>query len=209
MRLLLLGATGRTGRELLRQAVERGHDVKAFVRNPGKLDDIRGVDLRVGSVLDASALDQALQGREAVLSTLGSRRPAEVFGTSFMTDVMQALVPGMERRGVRRLIVLSAAGVGDVARYGPRPTRMAFRTALRAIGRDKARSEALVRRTDLDWTFVYPPALTKGPLTKDYRAAEDLRLKGMARIRRADVAHFMLDQLQDASFSRRNAVIGV
>jgi putative NADH-flavin reductase len=207
--LLLLGSTGRAGRVLLEQALDRGHDVAVLVRSPEKLPaDPRLGAVRVGSVLDEDAVDSALEGRDAVLSTLGSRRPSEAFGTTFMTDAMRALVPAMTRRGVRRLVVLSAAGVGAKARHAPFPIRAAFATALRQIAKDKARSEAYVRESGLDWTFVYPPMLTDGPITKSCRAGEDLRLKGMARISKADVAHFMLDQLESAAFSCKDVVVG-
>jgi putative NADH-flavin reductase len=164
-------------------------------------------EVRVGSVMDPAALESAVHGRDAVLSTLGSHSVRDLFGATLMTKTMQALVPAMERQGVSRLIVLSAGGVGEAAHQAPALIRIGFRTLLRQIAKDKAGSEDYVRGSGLDWTIVYPPVLTNGPLTKEYRVGEDLRLKGGARIRRADVAQFMLAQLEDSSYSRKNAII--
>jgi putative NADH-flavin reductase len=207
MKLLILGATGRTGRHVVTQSLDRGHDVRALVRSPQKLTGDPRIDVRAGSVTDPAAVEAALDGRDSVVSALGSRRAMELLGTHFMTDTMRALVPAMDRGRVRRLVVLSAVGVGETESQAPAMIRLGFRTLLRGIARDKERAEAQVRESGLDWTIVYPPALTNGPLTKTCRFGEDLMLKGSAKVSRADVAHFMLDQLDDAVFSRKNVVV--
>ena len=207
MKLLLLGATGRTGKELLEQALERGHYVTALVRSPEKIADRMEVDVRVGSVMDAAAVEDAVHDRDAVVSTLGVRSARDLIRADLMTKTMSALVPAMARRGVRRLIVLSAVGVGGTVRQAPVMVRIAFRTMLRPDARDKAAAEAYVRQSGLDWTFVYPPMLTKGALTTSYRVGEDLCLSGMPKISRADVAHFMLAQLAVQTYMRKNAVV--
>jgi putative NADH-flavin reductase len=207
MKLLLLGATGKTGRQVLAQALEGRHDVTALVRSPEKLMKDPHLEVRVGSVMDPAAVEDAVRDRGAVISTLGTRRARDLFGADIMTKTMHAVVPAMERHGVSRLIVLSAVGVGEVTQHAPAMIRIAFRTLLRQIAKDKAASEEYVRAGGLDWTFVYPPMLTNGALTQSYRAGEDLRLHGRARISRADVAHFMLAQLEDGAYSRKNAII--
>jgi putative NADH-flavin reductase len=85
--------------------------------------------------------------------------------------------------------------------------RVPFGTVLRRIGRDKAAGEEYLRSSDLDWTLVYPPALTNGPPTGDYRSGETLNVTGLPRISRADVAGFMLSQLDDVAYIRRNAIV--
>src|SRR5439155_20580419 len=114
--------------------------------------------------------------------------------------------PAMKRRGVSRLILESALGVGQSAEHAPAAFRLAFVTVLRQVGRDKAAAEDYLRASDLDWTIVYPPSLTNGPATGAYRSGETLELGGVPTISRADVAHFMLNQLDDASYSRRMAI---
>jgi putative NADH-flavin reductase len=206
--LLLLGATGLTGRHLLAGALERGHEVTVLVRDPGKLTAehprLRTV---VGSATDPATVDDALAGRDAVLCALGTRSPSSLLRCRLMTDSMRALVPAMRRRGASRLVLLSALGVGHSADHAPLALRAAFRTVFRQVGRDKAAAEEYVRAGDLDWTVVYPPALTDDPPSGDYRSGRALAVKGLPRISRADVAHFMLSQLSDTAFSRDIAIV--
>jgi putative NADH-flavin reductase len=208
MKLLLLGATGLTGQQLLAQALEQGHDVTVLVRNPSKLTVERSrVRAVTGSATDRAVVDDALQDRDAVLCALGTRSPKSLVSCDLMTASMRALVPSMERRGVNRVVVESALGVGQSARQAPPAIRLAFATLLRQVGRDKAAAEDYLRATELDWTVVYPPSLTNGPATGDYRRGEALQLKGVPKISRADVAHFMLSQLVDATYSRKMAIV--
>jgi putative NADH-flavin reductase len=208
MNILLLGATGQTGKELLTQALDRGYSVTALVRSPGKLEvENERLDIRVGSVTDPAAVQQALEDQDAVLSTLGARGLRELFGTDLITRSMEAIVPAMERSGASRLIFMSALGVGGSAREAPAVLRVVMGTALRRIAKDKAAGEDQLRRSNLDWTLVYPPSLTNGPRTGDYRVGEDLRVKATGKISRADVADFMLGQVEDVTYSRTQAII--
>jgi putative NADH-flavin reductase len=209
MRLLLLGATGRTGARLLARASSQGHDVSVVVRDPRRLDARqRPARLLSGSATDAALLDHAVAGRDAVLCALGPRSPLELLRSQLMRRSIPSLTEAMERNGVARLIVLSALGVGESRRYAPRASRLAFSTILRQVGNDKQSAEAAVRASALDWTIVYPPALSDGPATGAYRHGETLRVSGRASISRADVAEFMLGQLTDTTYSRRGAIIG-
>jgi putative NADH-flavin reductase len=208
MKLLLLGATGLTGQQLLAQALEQGHDVTVLVRNPTKLTGDRSrVRAVTGSATDPAVVDDALQDRDAVLCALGTRSPRSLVSSDLMIASMRALVPSMERRGVSRVVVESALGVGQSAQQAPPAIRLAFATFLRQVGKDKAAAEDYLRASELDWTVVYPPALTNGAATGDYRQGESLRLKGLPKISRGDVAQFMLSQLADATYSRKMAVV--
>jgi putative NADH-flavin reductase len=208
MRLLVLGATGRTGAAIVAQALDAGHDVRVLVREPAHLasQHAERVEVRVGDVTDADVVDDAVGGCQAVLSALGVSSPRALLGTTLMRDTIAALLPAMERRGVPRLVVLSALGVGASRDAASTPLRLAFGTALRQVGADKAASEELIRRSELAWTIVYPPALTDGARTGRFATADE-RVRGVPRISRADVAAFMLAQLSDAAFVRRDAVL--
>lgn len=208
MRLLLLGATGRTGRELLTQALERGHQVTALVRDPSRLPTRHErLTVHAGSVTDESAVAAAVAGQDAVLSTLGSSNPRELLGTDLMARSMRTVAGAMERTQVRRIVLLSALGAGDSAPTAPGMLRLTFATALRSIGRDKAASERVLHDSALDWTVVYPPRLTDGPLTQRYRRTNGTRLHGMPAVSRADVAHLMLALLDDESSARSSVVV--
>jgi putative NADH-flavin reductase len=207
MKLLVLGATGATGLQIVEQALAQGHQVTAFARNPVKLK-ISHAALRVvrGSLPeDAQALAGALPGQDAVLSSLGMRNSLRSNGLQRRS--MEVLVPAMQAAGVRRLITVSANGVGDTHAASPLFARIMFRLLLGDIFADKQAGEDIVRASSLDWTFAYPTLLTNGPRTGNYRAGERLELSGMPKISRADVADFVLKQLQHRSWSRKRPVI--
>jgi putative NADH-flavin reductase len=208
VKVLVLGATGATGQELVTQAVDQRHDVTALVRNPDKVK-VHDGRLRVvaGSVMDASAVADAVDGQDAVLVTLGSNEPKALFSAVLMTKSMGAIVTAMEQRGVSRIVLLSALGAGASASFAPALLRITFATAFRQVGKDKAAGEALLRESNLDWTVVYPPSLSDGPMTGNYRTRNDLRVSGLPRIPRADVAQFMLAEVGARAFSRSNVVI--
>lgn len=203
MKILLFGATGATGKELLAQAVAKGHTVTAFVRDPDRLPE-RDERVRVvvgDTTRDAAAIADAVRGQDVVMSALGRR--ATLRSDHLIERSMRMIVPAMERAGVRRLILLSAFGVGESRHGAPWIPRIMYRVLLSDIFRDKLAGEKRVRQSSLEWTFVYPTLLTNGALTRRYRAGERLRLRGMPRISRADVARFMLTEAQHGGFVRK------
>jgi putative NADH-flavin reductase len=113
----------------------------------------------------------------------------------------------MARAGVRRLILVSAFGVGESRRDAPLIPRIMYRVLLGDIFADKKAAEDNVRRSNFDWTFVYPVLLTDGPMTGAYRVGERLELHGLPKISRADVAHFILTEVGKRAFVRKVAVI--
>jgi putative NADH-flavin reductase len=162
----------------------------------------------VGSATDPTVLEEAVAGNDAILCALGPSSARELLRSELMRGCVPVLLGAMERHGVRRLILLSALGVGESAPHATGVARLAFGTILRQVGKDKARAEEAVRASDLEWTVVYPPALTNGRATGDYRHGESLKLSGAPRISRADVADFMLAQLADDSYVRKGAIVG-
>jgi putative NADH-flavin reductase len=207
LNLLVLGATGRTGRQIVAGALGQGHRVTALARDPAKLDvEHEHLRVQVGEVTDRTAVEQAVAGQNAVLCALGPRSPRELVRSTLMRDAIPLLVDSMARARVPRLILMSALGAGESARRAPAIPRLAFRTILRQVGRDKERAEDVVRSSELEWTIVYPPSLTNGPAAR-YRHAEDLELAGSPRISRADVAQFMLAQLSDGRYVRKGVIV--
>lgn len=207
MKLTIFAATGGIGRQVVEQALAAGHDVTAVVRNPGKMTaDVRTVTADLAAP-DQSALESAVGGADAVISGLGPRRLSEAGITAPGT---RAIVSAMKARGVRRLVVVSAAPVGTVPSPGrPNTPRHdpgdgffmrhllgpAIKFALRRHYADLAVMEDVLRESDLDWTVVRPPRLTNGPRTGRYRTAIGRNLRRGARVSRADVADLMLASL--------------
>ena len=206
-KLLVLGASGGTGREVVAQALRQGREVTAFVRDSGRLP-VTGERLRVvtGDVTaDHPALADAVRGQDAVISALGrgnSLKSGGLIGRS-----APLVVGAMQRAGVRRLVFTSAYGVGDTWRDVPAVPRLVMRLFMRDLASDKQAGEVAITASDLDWTLVYPVTLTNGPATGRIRAGERLAMSGFPRISRADVAAFLLAQLDDRSYVRKHVLI--
>ena len=207
MNILVFGATGPTGQQVLRQALGQGHAVTAFVRDPATLptNEKRLRVVNGDTTRDTGKVADAVSGQDAVISALGRR---STFKSDHLIErSMQVIVPAMERAGVRHLILVSAFGVGESRRDAPLIPRMMYRVLLGDIFADKKAAEDHVRRSNLDWTFVYPVLLTNGPMTGTYRAGERLELHGLPKISRADVAHFILAEVGKRAFVHKVAVI--
>jgi putative NADH-flavin reductase len=207
VKLLVLGATGGTGQEVVSQALEKGHLVTAFVRDPGRLK-FSADRLRVltGTVTgDGAPLATAIRGQDVVISALG--RGKSLKSEDLMAQGMPALVRAMESEGVRRLIFTSAYGVGVTWRDVPPLGKIVIKVFLRNLYADKVVGEAELQRSVLDWTLVYPVQLTNGPRTGRYRFGERLELHGLPRVSRADVAHFILTQLNDWTYVRKGVIV--
>lgn len=206
MKLLILGATGGTGRHIVSQALERGHDVAMLVRDRSTAP-AAGPRLRVfdGDAQNSAALFDAMRDQDAVMSAIGR-------GQSFKSEhLIERTVPGivsaMQSGGVKRLMFLSALGVGDTYRDSPIVAKLFFSTLLRGIYADKLIGDQRIRSSGLDWTIVQPVVLTNGPLTKSYRYGEHLPLAGMPKVSRADVAHFMLDHIDDPATIGKTLIV--
>jgi len=206
VKLLILGATGKTGRQLATQALEKGHDVTILARDRSKVG-IQHERLRIaeGDVTNHAALGEAMGKQDAVISAIG--RGMSFKSENLIERSVPAILVTMQTHGIRRLVFTSAMGVGDTYRDAPVMARLFFRTLLRGIYADKAIGERMIRDSALEWTIVQPVQLTDGPLTKNYRAAERLPLSGMPKISRADTAHFILDRLHDPSTFRKTLVL--
>lgn len=205
MRLTIVAATGRVGRELLGQALTAGHEITAVVRDPARLPTgtlIRPVRADFADP-DPANLRDAVQGADAVLSAVG---PAPSSEAGVASRATAAIASAMQDTRVRRLVVVSAAPVGPVSVAGRRPgrpdpgddvaARLVLGPVLRRIFRaqyaDLAEMEEVLRSSGLAWTAIRPPRLTDGPVTGTYRTAMGRNLKGGRQIARADVAHLML-----------------
>ncbi len=199
MRLFVLGATGGTGRALLEQARRRGHRVTAFVRSPRNLGPAgEGLTVIGGDPRSADELRASLPGHDAVVSALG---PRGLGPTTLVADSARSTVAAMQATGVRRLLVV---GVAVLFEDHGLLTAIARRTFLRNVARDSAGMERVLRESGLDWTVARPPRLTDGGLTRAYGVAEG-RMPPGARltISRADVADFLLDEVESPAHVRQ------
>lgn len=200
--ILIVGATGATGRLIVREALARGHDVTALVRSADKARGL-GAKLIIGDVTDEATLRAAVRGRDAVISALGT--PASPFReVTLLSTATRALVDAMTAEGVARLIAITGIGAGDSAGHGGFLfDRVIFPLLLRKVYADKDRQEAIIRASGLDWVIARPAMLTNKPRRAAIRALTDLSSFHGGSIARDDVAHFIVDQLRADTWLRQ------
>ena len=202
-RVLIVGATGGTGRHLVAQALERGFTVTALVRNPSRLPVAHPrLTIVRGNVLDAASVEVAMRGQEAVLSALGHKR--YFYPTRILSEGTSNILRAMGTHRVRRLVCETSLGIGDSAgRMGLYYTLFVIPLILPFYFWDKTRQERVIARSEVDWVIVRPGALTNGAKRGSVR--HDSRVGSFlwtVRISRADVAEFMLEQLASDTYQR-------
>ncbi|MBS3750590.1 MAG: SDR family oxidoreductase [Anaerolineales bacterium] len=200
MNLTIFGSTGRTGQYIVKQALERGHQVTAHTRSPDKLDlDDNNLQIVEGDIRKADSVQDAVEGADAVISALGPTKNKPVFAISEGTE---HILDAMDSHGVERLIASAGAGVGypkDDSGLLDRVMSLLLKLFSKWIYEDMKRTVEIIRSSDVRWTVVRAPMLTddepKGEVKAGYVG------KGVgARITRADMARFMLDQVNSDQF---------
>jgi len=198
LRILIIGATGGTGRQLVRQALERGHQVTAFVRKPKKLK-IEHPNLRVvkGNVRDYASVELAMRDQNAVLCALGHKR--FFYPTRILSEGTRNILRAMKTCGAPRLVCESSLGVGSaVGRLGLMSTFFVVPLILPFYFWDRVRQEKLIEESETDWVIVRPGALTNASARGKYCVGRNVgNFLWPVRISRADVADFILKQLTD------------
>ena len=201
MKLIIFGSTGGTGRELVQQALDRGHDVTAFARDPRALDAHDGLRTVAGDALDSASVERAVAGHEAVVCALG--KPATSPGR-LRSEGTANIVRAMQRSGSRRLVCLSTIGIEETRPLmAPLYRYVLVPTLLRRTFAEHARQETVVRSSELDWTIVRAGVLSDGPRTGRYQHGFPPSDRSREiEISRADAADFMLGQLAEPRYVR-------
>jgi uncharacterized protein YbjT (DUF2867 family) len=206
-KILVLGATGGTGRLIVRQALARGDDVAALVRSPEKGSGLEGAHLIAGDARDEATLRSALEGRDAVISALGTA--ASPFReVTLLSTATRALVSAMKAEQVARLVCITGIGAGDSAGHGGFFfDHLIFPLLLRHVYADKNRQEAIIRESGLEWILVRPSILNDKPGRGTIRALTDLSGFHGGFISRQDVATFVVEQLRSNIWLHRSPLI--
>lgn len=204
MNISVFGATGGTGRQVVAQALDQGHHVTALVRDPARLP-ITHPNLTVvqGDVLDPAPVNATLEGADAAVISLGNTPNNPEYVVSQGTAV---ILDAMKTQAVPRVVVITSMGTGDSIKQVSLPFRMMIQTILKKAMEDKERQETLVMSSDREWIIVRPGGLTEGPATGAYRAGLDPSISA-GQVSRADVAAFVLQQLDDDTYLRRTPAI--
>jgi putative NADH-flavin reductase len=206
MKLTVFGATGGIGGHMVTQALDRGHQVTAVVRDASRFELRRpGLDVvEVRDLTDVDALLPAVQGRDAAVSGIGPRSAKD---TTVASTTGASILRALDLAGVRRFVAVTAAPVGPTPEgeswLNRRILFPVIGRLLRGIYGDLAVLEDQMRRSDLEWTVVRPPRLTNGPLTGRYRSVIGANVPRAIIVSRADVAHCMLAALDDPATVRQ------
>jgi uncharacterized protein YbjT (DUF2867 family) len=195
MKILVLGATGGTGRLIVGEAVAKGHDVVALVRSKASAAGLAGAELVEGDARDEAALSRAIAGCDGVVSSLGTAI-SPFREVTLLSTATRALVGVMARQHVGRLVCITGMGAGDSRGHGGLLYDRLFQPLLlRKVYEDKDRQEDIIRASALDWIIVRPTLLNDEPARGRVRALTDLSGVHGGRIARADVADFVVQQL--------------
>jgi len=204
MRLAVFGATGKTGLEVVKQSLEKGHYVTAFVRDPSRMSIQHDhLVLVTGDIFDPTGVAKAVQGQDAVVCVLGS---SDLTKTTVRSDGTARIIHAMKECGVQRLMVVSAMGTGDSWDTLSLLNKFFYATLLKSSREDHEAQEMVVRKSDLNWTIIRPSGLTDDPRTGVYDVGEKIPAK-TSKIARADIADLILKELDQNAFVHKAATI--
>ena len=201
--IALFGATGRTGRLVLAQALADGHTVRALARRPEVITEASDrLTIVTGDVLDTAAVEQTVRGTDAVLSVFGHVKGSP---PTVQTDGTRNIVEAMKREQITRIVSLSGGGLPAEEHDRPGVADRAIRLLLKVLSPqvlDDAKGHLeVLKDSGLDWTVVRGPRLTDAPATGSYRVGW-VGVNASTQISRGDLARFILTQLEDRQFVR-------
>ena len=210
MKIVVFGASGRMGMKVVEQALEAGHIVTAFLRTPSKIA-IQHPNLALfqGDVMDAAAVENAIEGQEVVFSVLGPTRPAEPGMNSMLETAAKNIVTAMQKHGVRRIISTTGAGVPqpeDKPKVADHLVNAMLNILQKNFVLDASANVKVIQASNLDWTIVRFPRVTDGAHTGKYRVAYIGKDSG-TQISRADGADFVLRELTEKKWVRKAPVV--
>lgn len=193
MKIAVFGATGGTGREVVRQALARGHQLTTFVRDPRRLPVLdEGLRMVEGDVLDGVCVEQALVHQEAAIVALGS---SDRKNRTVRSEGTANVIRSMQMYNVSRLVVVSTGGAGDSYQHAPLVLKFVIKTVLKNTYLDHEQQEQYVRDSGLEWVIVRPAMLTDGPATGRFEDGFSAHGLPESKVSRADVASFVMEQI--------------
>ncbi len=210
MKITVFGATGKTGKEVVKQALELGYEVKAFVRNPEKMDIANEkLTLVKGDVTNSENVDQAVEGSDGVVVALGAS--PDMQADVVMEKGTQNIMNAMKKHNVKRIIVQSSyamsgspEGIAFMKKMGMGEEQIAM---MKPVLDDKSKQGDAVVNSGLEYTIVRPLMLNDEGKTGEYRVGENLDVKVGDAISRADVADFMLKDLTENKFAGKTVTL--
>jgi putative NADH-flavin reductase len=204
MNLVVVGATGGLGREVVAEALRRGHDVCALVRDPAPEAMPEGVRSVQGDVLDPTGLDAAVKECDAVICVLGTPSPRQA--STLLENGTRNLTEAMKRSGVRRLVCVTLLGTGDSTRHASPLYRHVILRVLAPMVPDKEAQERVVRHSDLDWVLVRPPRfVNRGGPPRVIRPGDRGRV---GHVSRPGLARVLIDAAERPDYVHQAIIVG-
>ena len=201
MKLLIVGGTGGTGKELIEQALEQGHRLTALVRNPDRVKTSHpNLEVVKGDILDFNIVQDVVQGQDAVLSALGHKK--FFVRTTILSSGTKNIIGAMQKHNVSRFICITSLGINESRfKLGLYYTLFVIPFIVFFYFLDKSKQEKLIKESKLSWTIIRPGQLTNGKKRGVYKHGPNVGSYILTKmISRADVAHFMLSQLNDITY---------
>lgn len=198
MNITIFGATGRVGEEILKRALADGHQVKALVRSPDKLEAHENLEMMIGDVRNQEDIERVIEGAELVFSALGTDR------TTTLSEAAPLITEAMEKRGIQRLITIGTAGILN-SRLTPGVLRYQGGDSNRKLtfaAEEHEKVYRLLEASELDWTIVCPTYLPDGEACGHYRTEKDLLPEDGREITVGDTAEFAYKQMGNSEFLR-------
>jgi putative NADH-flavin reductase len=204
MKLAIFGATGNTGLELVKQSLEKGHQVTAFVRDTSRLS-VKHDQLNIftGDVFDLASVEEVVQGQDAIVCALGS---SDLKKTTVRAEGTANIIQAMKEHGIQRLLVVTAMGTGESWNTLSRVNKFFYATLLKSSREDHEAQETAVKQSELDWTIIRPSGLTDEPRTGVYEVGENILAK-TSKIARADVADLIVKELEQNTLIHKAVTI--
>lgn len=214
MKVLLLGATGRTGKWVLEAAIAKGYEVHCLARNSQRIQPRKGLTIMEGHPENQAHLEEAVDGCHFIVSTLNVSRKSDFPWTplrtpsTYLSDVMKQLIPIAEQRDVKRIAICSAWGVSETKKEIPGWFRWIIDNSnVGAAYRDHERQEQIVQSSKLDWTIVRPVGLTNSSRPETIRETFRNQPKPTLTISRKSVAQYLINSLEREDLIKKAVVI--
>ena len=209
-KVVIFGASSGIGLAATKRALENGFHVRAFARTAEKMRlNHDCLEVFTGDALNRPEVSAALEGMDQAIQCLGIPLGLSMITkpVSLFSDATRVLVPEMEKAGVKRLVAITGFGAGDSESAISFFQRLPFKLVFGRAYEDKSIQEEIIRSSSLDWTIVRPGVLTNGPATQSYRVLPNKEDWKNGIVSRADVADFIVGQIDDTSYLYRTPVI--